>query len=176
MDFKVINKKRVFHGHAFDVELVTFHLPDGQERTYDLVSHRGSITLVPVDEQGRLLFVSQYRLGAGTTLLELPAGVLEPDEDPLEGAGRELREETGMAAREILKIGEIYLAPGYSSEHMVIYLARDLYSNPLPADVDEFLSLEAIPIEEAYRMATTGRFTDGKTLAALLLAKSHLIE
>lgn len=174
MEYHLLGKQSVFHGHAFDVELVSFRLPDGKERTYDLVNHRGSVTLVPVDDQGRLLFVSQYRLGAGAALLELPAGVLEPDEDALEGAGRELREETGMAAHHLEKLGEIYLAPGYCNEHMVIYLASGLYPAPLPADADEFLSLQAIPVVEAYRMAQAGELMDGKTLAALLLAKSHL--
>jgi ADP-ribose pyrophosphatase len=174
MEYQILGKQQVFQGHAFDVELVTFRLPDGKERTYDLVNHRGSITLVPVDGQGQLLFVSQYRLGAGAPLLELPAGVLDPGEDPLEGAGRELREETGMAARQIQKLGEIYLAPGYSNEHMVIYLATGLYPDPLPADADEFLSMQAIPVREAYRMAAAGEIMDGKTLAALLLAQPHL--
>lgn len=174
MEYQLLGKQHIFHGHAFDVELVTFRLPDGKERTYDLVNHRGSVTLVPVDEQGNMLFVSQYRLGAGAPLLELPAGVLEPEEDPVEGAGRELREETGMAARHLQKLGEIYLAPGYCNEHMVIYLATGLYPDPLPADVDEFLSLQAIPIAEAYRMALAGEIMDGKTLAALMLAGPQL--
>jgi ADP-ribose pyrophosphatase len=104
----------------------------------------------------------------------LPAGTLEPDEDPLVCAQREVREETGMAAGQIKEIGGFYLAPGYSTEFMRVYLATALTHNPLEADADEFLSVEVMPIPEAIAKAGRGEFPDAKTLAALLLAKPHL--
>jgi ADP-ribose pyrophosphatase len=107
-------------------------------------------------------------------LLELPAGTLEKDEDPAACAAREIREETGFAADKIEKIGDFYLAPGYSSEFMHVYLAQELRHDPLEADADEFLSLETIPFTEAIQMAERGEMPDAKSLAALLLAKPHL--
>jgi ADP-ribose pyrophosphatase len=107
-------------------------------------------------------------------LLELPAGTLEEGEDPAVCAAREIREETGFAANKIEKIGDFYLAPGYSTEFMHVYLAQDLRHDPLEADADEFLSVEKIPFAEAVQMAERGEMPDAKSLAALLLARSHL--
>jgi ADP-ribose pyrophosphatase len=89
---------------------------------------------------------------------------------------RELREETGMGAKQIQKLGAFFLAPGYSSEYLHMFLARDLYHAPLQADADEFLNVEAIPVVEAYQMARQGVFKDGKTLAGLFLAESLLLK
>jgi ADP-ribose pyrophosphatase len=132
------------------------------------------MTIVPVDPAGNLYFVNQFRIGTGQALLELPAGNLEADEDPETGAGRELREEIGMAAGEIISIGQAYLTPGYSSEFMRFYLASGLSADPLPADADEFITVVPIPVAEAYRRAAAGEIQDGKSLAALLLARLHL--
>jgi ADP-ribose pyrophosphatase len=107
-------------------------------------------------------------------LLELPAGTLSPDELPEHCALREIREETGFAAGKLVKIGEFYLAPGYSTEYMHLYLATDLHPDPLPGDEDEFITLERVPIRQAYQLALNGGLQDGKSLAALLLAR-HLI-
>jgi ADP-ribose pyrophosphatase len=107
-------------------------------------------------------------------LLELPAGTLDGDEDPAVCAAREIREETGMAAGTLTKVGDFYLAPGYSTEFMHVFLATDLSFDPLEADADEFLSVEHIPVAEAIRMAERGEMPDAKSLAALLLAKSSL--
>jgi len=107
-------------------------------------------------------------------LLELPAGTLEKGEDPAECAAREIREETGFAADKIEKIGDFFLAPGYSTEFMHVYLAQELRLDPLEADADEFLSVEKLPFAGAIQMAERGEMPDAKSLAALLLAKAHL--
>jgi ADP-ribose pyrophosphatase len=107
-------------------------------------------------------------------LLELPAGTLDEGEDPAVCAAREIREETGFAADKIEKIGDFFLAPGYSTEFMHVYLARELRHDPLEADADEFLSVEKLPFAEAIQMAERGEMPDAKSLAALLLARSHL--
>jgi len=164
----------MYQGRAFEVQQVGMRLPDGREVTYDLVKHPGAITIVPIDADGNVWFVRQYRVGCGETLLELPAGTLEPGEAPDLAAAREVREEIGMAASLIKKVGEFYLAPGYSSEFMHVYLATGLSDDPLPGDDDEFLNAEAVPLEEAFRMAESGQLRDGKSLAALLLVRAHL--
>jgi ADP-ribose pyrophosphatase len=160
MTFEWLEQKEIYRGRAFAVANVKVRLPDGRITHYDLVEHSGAVTLVPVDDQNRIWFVRQFRMGAKGSLLELPAGTLEKNEDPAVCAAREIREETGLAARNVTKLGEFFLAPGYSSENMHVYLMTDLYEAPLDHDDDEFLQAEAIP--------------DGKTLACLLMAMPYL--
>jgi len=174
MPFEFIRSETLLQGRAFRIRRDHLKTPDGRETKLDIIEHGGSVILVPLDENGNLLFVRQYRHAAGMDLLELPAGTLEASEDPAVCAARELREETGFAADNIQKIGDFYLAPGYSTEFMHVYLARSLRHDPLEADADEFLSVEKIPVAEAFQMAEKGDMPDAKSLAALLLAKSHL--
>ena len=174
MDFTILNRKVIYEGRVFDVQKVLARLPDGREHEYDLVSHAGAVTLVPVDQDGNMWFVRQFRLGALQELLELPAGLMEKDEPPEISAGRELREEIGMAADELRQLGQFYMAAGYSSEYMYIYLATGLHSSPLEQDEDEFLQVQAIPVKQVYEMVHANQIHDGKTLAALLLAEPFL--
>ena len=176
MVFEVKERNKVFSGKIFTVEQLTLALPGGKTHIYELLTHPGAVTIVPMDEAGNILFVSQYRVGVGKELLELPAGTLSPGEEPLACAEREVREETGMAAGKMKKLGEFYLAPGYSSEFQHIYLATELYSAPLQGDEDEFLNLVKIPVNKVYEMAEAGQFYDAKTLAALLLARSFIYD
>jgi ADP-ribose pyrophosphatase len=174
MTFEILKREEVYHGHAFNVERVDMRLPDGRERSYDLVNHLGSVTIVPLDDEGNLLFVRQYRLGAEGMLLELPAGVMEADEEPKVCAARELREETGMGSSEIGLLGDFYLAPGYDNEHMYVFFAPHLFRDPLQPDSDEFLNVEKIPVQRAIQMTQGGEIHDSKTLASLLLAMPFL--
>ncbi len=174
MPFELIKSETLLKGRAFLIRRDHLKTPDGRETKFDIIEHGGSVIIVPIDADGNLLFVRQYRHAAGIDLLELPAGTLEKDEDPAVCAAREIREETGFAADKIEKIGDFYLAPGYSTEFMHVYLAQDLRYDPLEADADEFLSLEKIPLAEALQMAEKGAIPDAKSLAALLLARSHL--
>ena len=174
MAYNILNHEKQYRGHAFDVAKVHISLPDGRERYYDLVEHGNSVTVVPVDAQENIYFVSQHRIGSGDTLLELPAGVLDEGETPLQCAKREIREEIGMAAGDLKQLGSFYLAPGYTDEFMTVFLATGLYEAPLPPDEDEFLTIEVISISETYQKAYAGKLHDGKTLAALLLAKPFL--
>ncbi|MCE7860848.1 MAG: NUDIX hydrolase [Chloroflexi bacterium CFX2] len=140
----------------------------------EIVEHGGSVVLVPVDPEGNLLFVRQYRHAAGMDMLELPAGTRDGDEPFEDCAAREIREETGMEAGTLKHVGSFYLAPGYSTEYMSVFLATDLKHNPLEADDDEFLTVEKIPVLEALRMAERGDVPDAKSLAALLMARPYL--
>ncbi|MEW6503700.1 MAG: NUDIX hydrolase [Chloroflexota bacterium] len=174
MNFAILQRETIYQGRAFEVEKVHLRLPDGTVRPYDLVQHSGSVTIVPLDAQGNILFVKQYRIGVGEALLELPAGVLNDGEDPQTCAAREIREETGLAAEKLELLGDFYLAPGYSSEHMYIFLASGLYPSPLEQDADEFLQLITIPASQALEMAQRGQLRDAKSLAALMLAQKRL--
>jgi ADP-ribose pyrophosphatase len=174
MPFELLRSETLLKGRAFLIRRDYLKTPDGRETKLDIIEHGGSVIIVPVDKDGNLLFVRQYRHAAAQDLLELPAGTLEEGEDPAVCAAREIREETGFAADKIEKIGDFYLAPGYSTEFMHVYLAQELRHDPLEADADEFLSVETIPYAKAIQMAERGEMPDAKSLAALLLAKSHL--
>jgi ADP-ribose pyrophosphatase len=174
MPFELLHSETLLKGRAFLIRRDTLKTPDGRETKLDIIEHGGSVIIVPVDKDGDLLFVRQYRHATGMDLLELPAGTLEKGEDPAVCAAREIREETGFAAAKIKKIGDFYLAPGYSTEFMHVYLAQDLTYDPLKADDDEFLSVEKLSFADAIKMAEKGEMPDSKSLAALLLAKPHL--
>jgi ADP-ribose pyrophosphatase len=163
-----IEKISTIHiGKAFSVEEVQVSLPTGKRKTYDRVNHRDSVTILPVDEEGTIWFVRQYRIGSDKELLELPAGVMEYGEDPLSSAQREIREEIGMAAKSWKPLGSFYLAPGYCTEINYVFLAQDLYAAPLDMDEDEFLTIEHIPLNEVLAMVKNCNLVDGKSLAAL---------
>ena len=174
MPFELLRTETLLKGRAFAVRRDWMKTPDGRETKFDIIEHGGSVVIVPLDADGNLLFVRQYRHAAGQDLLELPAGTLDEGEDPAVCAAREIREETGFAAGKLEKIGEFYLAPGYSTEFMLVYLARDLRHDPLEADADEFLTVEKIPVKQALEMAEKGEMPDAKSLAALLLARKYL--
>jgi ADP-ribose pyrophosphatase len=169
--FKTIKSETAYHGRAFDVRRDHVSLPNGNQAQFDIVEHTGAVTILPIDEQGRIWFVRQYRYAARQELLELPAGTLDKGEAPDVCAHREVREEIGMAAGNLQKVGEFFLAPGYSTEYMYVYLASNLHSSPLQADPDEFLSIVRIPASEAYQMAEDGQICDCKTLATLFLVR-----
>lgn len=174
MPFELLKSEVLLKGRVFAIRRDYLKTPDGRETKLEIIEHGGSVVIIPVDENGDVLLVRQYRHATGGDLLELPAGTLDKDEDPEVCAAREIREETGKAAMSLKKLGEFYLAPGYSDEFMIVYLATELSDSPLDADDDEFLSVEAVPIAEAIRMAERGQIPDAKSLAALFLAKPSL--
>lgn len=172
--FELLKTETLLQGRAFKIRRDTLKTPDGRETKFDIVEHGGSVVIVPVDADGNILFVRQYRHAAGMDMLELPAGTRDGDEPFEDCAAREIREETGMEAGKLIHVGSFYLAPGYSTEYMGVFLATDLKHNPLKADDDEFLSVEKIPVKEAFRIAEKGEMPDAKSLAALLMARSYL--
>ena len=174
MPFELLKSETLLKGRAFAIRRDLMKTPDGRETKFDIIEHGGSVVIIPLDADGNLLFVRQYRHAAGIDLLELPAGTLDEGEAPEVCAAREIREETGFEAGKLEKIGEFFLAPGYSTEFMVVFLATELTYNPLEADADEFLSVEKIPLAEAIQMAERGEMPDAKSLAALLLARKYL--
>ena len=161
----------MYTGRAFDVRRDEVELPNGKTSQLDIVEHSGAVTILPIDANGNIWFVRQYRHPAGIEILELPAGTLEPGEAPLACAHREIQEEIGMAAGKLEKIGEFFLAPGYSTEYMYVYLATDLFSSSLPQDEDEFLDVEKYPVAQVLEMAQSGQIYDAKSMAAFFLAK-----
>lgn len=174
MPFELIRSETLLQGRAFKIRRDYLKTPDGRETKLEIVDHGGSVVIIPIDDENNLLFVRQYRHAARADLLELPAGTRDEEEPFEECAAREIREETGMRAGKLQRIGEFYLAPGYSTEFMVVFVATNLKDDPLNADEDEFLQVEKIPVKKAMEMAEHGKVPDAKSLAALLLARSHL--
>jgi ADP-ribose pyrophosphatase len=170
MNFNTLNSETKYRGKAFDVRLEQVSLPDGNTALLDIVVHQPSVTILPIDDQGLVWFVNQYRHPAQQHLLELPAGVLEENETPLACARRELREEIGMDAGNIEKIGEFFLAPGYSTEFMYVFKANDLHPAPLQRDADEFMTVEKISLQDVRRLVAEHKIRDCKSLAALYLS------
>jgi ADP-ribose pyrophosphatase len=130
MKFEILSSEHLFGGKVFDLWREKIRYPDGRVAGIEFIKHGGAVTILPVDTEGKIWFVRQYRHPTGGLLLELPAGTLEPDEDPRDCAAREVREEIGMAAGSLTLVGEFYLAPGYSNEYMYVFLAKDLYGDP----------------------------------------------
>jgi ADP-ribose pyrophosphatase len=175
MEYKLLQSNSVYSGPVFEVFKDRVQYPDGRIVELDTVKHDESVTIIPVDNEKHIWFVRQYRHPIRESILELPAGVLEDGESPQECASREVREEIGMAAEEIQKVGKFYLAPGYSTEFMHVFLGEGLYRSPLVMDDDELIFVERLPVERAYRMVEGGKIVDGKSIAALTLAREFLI-
>lgn len=174
MKFKILSSEIITHGRIFEVRRDQVRYPDGRVTDYDIIIHAGAVTIVPINDKGEIWFVRQYRHAIGETLLELPAGTLEEGELPEVCANRELREEIGYAAGNLRPLGAFFLAPGYSSEYMHIYLATQLIHDPLKPDADEFLQVETLPIANVLNMIENDEFKDAKTIAALSLARPYL--
>ena len=136
----------------------------------DIIRHPGAAAIVPLTEKGTLLMIRQYRHSVGEFIWEIPAGTLDPGEDPLECARRELVEETGFEAEAWEEIGEITPLPGYSDERIHIFLATGLRPGSQDLDNDEILQVHEVDIEKAFQMFETGEIKDGKTISGLLMA------
>lgn len=158
----------VFDGRLFDLRLDTLQAPEGHTFRREMVYHPGAVCMIPVDGDGRLLLVEQYRHGARTRLLEIPAGTLEPGEDPGETAARELREEVGMRAGQVESLGGFWIAPSYATEYIHLFLCSDLTPDPLPGDEDEDIEIVPLTRDEAVAAVDEGRINDAKSIAGIL--------
>ena len=159
----------IFAGKILKLRVDTVKLPNGREATREVIEHAPAVAIVPITDDGQVVFVRQYRYPVGEVLLEVPAGKLDDGELPHECASRELEEETGFTARSMEEVGAFYTTPGFSNELMHLFIARGLSRHAPRPDEDEFISTELIPIERALDMAKSGQIRDAKTLAGLLM-------
>jgi ADP-ribose diphosphatase len=165
---KILDSQKVFEGRVFDVTVDT--VSEG-EHTYkrEVVHHSGSAVIVPVHDDGTVVFVRQYRHPAVRYLLELPAGTLADGERPDAGAMRELEEELGLVAARLEKLSEFFVSPGFLEEKMWVFLATELSEGKQKLDDDEVLDIVRLPIAEALEMITSGEIQDAKTIIGLIL-------
>lgn len=167
---KELSRTYPFKGRIFDIAVCEAELVNGAKVRRDVICHSGGACVLPVYDDGTVTLVKQYRYGVSEVTLEVPAGKLEVGEDPLEAVKRELSEETGCAADEIIFLGKDYSSPAILSEVIYIYLARGLHGGKQHLDDGEFLELVRIPLKDAVDMVMRGEITDGKTQIALLKA------
>ncbi len=174
LDEVVMTSEPVYLGKVVNLYVDVVRLPDGQQARREIVRHSGAVAMVPLLPSGDVVMVRQYRHAAGKVLLEIPAGTLEPDEDPEQAAVRELQEEIGYRPGKLTRLAGEYTAPGYTSELIHIYLATGLQESNLDQDDDEFLEVVRLPFDEALRRVEQGEIMDGKTIIGLLLAARRL--
>ena len=174
---RVVSAKKVFSGPIFTVVSQKVQEPDGVHVRRDLVQHPGSIVILAVDNSGtesRVLLERQYRHAAGARLWELPAGSLEPDEDKLAAAKRELMEETGYAARKWEKALYFYVSPGFLTESMQVFLAQGLTKGKAQPEDDERIAIRFFSVRQAVEMAVSGKIIDAKTIAGILWLQNKI--
>jgi ADP-ribose pyrophosphatase len=176
MDETILYTQHLYNGQIVKLDLHEVRLPDGNHRKREVVQHPGAAAIVAVDADGKILLVRQYRIAAGKILHEIPAGTLKPTEPPDQCAIRELQEETGYKPGSLEKLTGFFPAPGYTSEFIHVYLAKDLTESRLQADADEFIEVDHVTLAEAVEMIARGDIEDSKTIVGLLLAARRLGE
>lgn len=165
---KTVKKNYIYNGKIINVRRDDAVLPDGNPCIREVVEHHGGVCVATLTDDNELLFVRQFRYPYMDILLELPAGKLEKDEEPLPAGQRELLEETGFEAAEYEFLGKFYPSCGYTDEIIYLYLAKNLTFKGQHLDEDEFINLEKIPLEKAVQMVMNNEIPDGKSQAAIL--------
>ena len=171
---KVNASREIYRGRSFAFEVQDVTLPNGSRAEYAMVRHPGSTGIVPILDDGTVLMVFQYRHAVGEYLLEIPAGTMEPGESPYDCAKRELAEETGFSAGELIKIASIDIIPAYSDEKIHVYLAKSLKPARQNPDADEIIQVVKYPLEELMDKIAEGKITDALTVLSLYRVCAYL--
>lgn len=166
---RVVSHRRVYDGKILSLELDEIREEGGAKALREVVRHRGSVAALPVDDEGRLVLVRQYRHPIGQTLWEVPAGLLEKGESPEQAVRREIEEEVGRRAGDLERLAVIHPTPGFCDEVLHLFRATRLEETPVRHDEDEVLEVKWFTLDEARRMMRAGELRDAKTLVALLM-------
>jgi ADP-ribose pyrophosphatase len=165
----------MYHSRVFNVFEGDVRFSNGRKSRQSWIDHKPCIAVVPVTDAGKLILVRQYRHATRQVITEIPAGAIDKGEESAEAcAQRELAEETGFQAKQLVKLFEGYLIPGYGNEYMYFFLARDLFRLQLPPDEDEFIETQTVSFEEAEAMIKTRQIIDVKTALGICLAAAWL--
>lgn len=170
----LLSKDIVYHGKILDLAVETHRLPDGREGRFEIIHHPGGAAALPVDNEGQLLLIRQFRPAVRSTILEIPAGRLEPGEDPATSIRRELQEEIGRKAARVELLAEIYSSIGFCREKIFIFLATELEVTPTAHEDHEFIELVSLSPAQAFALVDAGEVTDAKTLIALQAYRQRL--
>lgn len=168
---KTLDKQYAYQGRIINVRVDKAQLPDGRQVRREVIEHPGGVCVLPLTDDGQVIMVRQYRYPHSRLFLEIPAGKLEPGEDPFECGKRELREETGMTAGKYRSLGRLVPTPAYCGEVIYIYMATELKPDRQQLDDGEFLEVERYPLDTLVQMVLNGEIEDAKTQAAVLKAK-----
>jgi ADP-ribose pyrophosphatase len=168
MSEEILYSKKVFQGDLFSVRVDEICMPDGVICTREIVEHGDAIAVIPIDKNGNILLVKQYRRAAGKDLLEIPAGGIEPGENPLDTVKRELQEEIGYLPNKITSLGGFYASPGYNTEYLYLYQASDLVPAKLHAEDTDSIEVVPVPIKSITDYIKSGKICDSKSIAGIL--------
>lgn len=171
---ELVSSTPIFDGRVVHLAVERVILPNGNEAEIEMIHHRGAAAVVPVDHEGNVFLVRQYRHAAGDWLLEIPAGKLDGGEPPEVCAAREIREEVGREAGTLTPMGWIWTTPGFTDEKIWLYVATDLRPAEQALEHDEVLTVVRMPLDEAVAMARRGEIADSKSCCALLRAPEFL--
>ncbi|MFD1395112.1 NUDIX domain-containing protein [Kroppenstedtia eburnea] len=173
LEEKTIHRRTIFEGRVIRVELDEVGLPNGKTSTRELVRHSGAVSVLAVTGEGKIVLVRQYRKPLEKEILELPAGKLEPGEDPADCALRELEEETGYRAAELTHLVSFYTSPGFADELLHLYEAQGVSEGTFRPDEDEFVERVELTLEEAFDRMKSGEICDAKTVTALYILQGR---
>lgn len=178
LEEQVLSEDVVFTGRIFNVNRLRVKLPDGREALRDVVRHPGAVAIVALTDDGRICLVRQYRSALSRVTVEIPAGKLDPGEDPLDCARRELLEETGMESEQMAFLTTIATSDGFTDELIHIYMATGLHFVEQNPDEDEFINVDLVPLPELIDAVLDGRIEDCKTVTGALICDSvsHRLE
>ncbi|MGY8750712.1 MAG: NUDIX domain-containing protein [Fidelibacterota bacterium] len=166
-----ITSNQIFSGKLIDLYLDNVRLPNGKKSTREWLDHPGAVCLVPILNNGDILLIRQFRYGPRQEFIEIPAGKIDKNEEPLECGFRELEEETGYKSNKLTFLTNIHPAIGFSNEKMWMYLAEELELSERKLDEDEFLELLPTPLNMALKWVFSGKITDVKTIIGILWVK-----
>lgn len=165
---KILSSHVVYEGRVFNVDQHEIEMANGVRTKREILVHPGAVCMVPVTASGSILMVTQFRLATGRRLLELPAGTLEKGEEPADCAARELQEEVGQAASSIEPMGGFFVAPGYTSEYIHLFIATGLRPSVLAGDEDEDIEVEEVGLAQALEYVADGTVCDAKSVIGIL--------
>jgi len=174
LEEKTLSSQQIYDGQVVKLRVDTVSMPGGRETTREIVEHSDCVAIVAIDADDNVILVNQFRKPVEKELLEIPAGGIEPGEDPVTAVRREMQEETGYLPQRVERLGGFYSAPGYSSEYLHLYLAVDLILSQLYAEDTDSIELVRVPVSQIPVLITTGKICDSKSIAGLLIYSSLL--
>jgi len=166
---KTVSSETIYQGRAVEIRVDTVEMPGGRITTREIVHHSDCIAIIAIDDDGNILLVSQFRKAVEKELLEIPAGGIEPGEDPVTAVIREMQEETGYLPKKVESLGGFYSAPGYCTEYLYLYLATELVPSRLFAEDTEGIKVVRVPTDQIPELITAGTIRDAKSIAGLYM-------
>jgi len=171
---KTLSSQLIYDGQVVKLRVDTVRIPGGREAQREIVEHSDCAAIVAIDADGKVLLVKQFRKAVEKELLEIPAGGIEPGEDPMTAVRREMQEETGYLPQRVERLGGFYSTPGYCTEYLHLFLATDLTPSQLFAEDTDSIKLVRVPISQIPDLIASGSICDAKSIAGLLIYSSLL--